>query len=58
MMSVSDMDWYTNAGLVVLNVLVGFWADKISLRGPLVFLGGFFWWLFLLVNRLEVYNPK
>ena len=44
--------------MVVLNVLVGFWADKISLRGPLVLLGGFFWWLFLLINRLEVFNPN
>jgi hypothetical protein len=44
--------------MVVLNVIWGFWADKVSIRGPLVLLGGFFWWLFLLVNRIEVFNPN
>jgi hypothetical protein len=43
---------------VVLNVIWGFWADKVSIRGPIVLLGGFLWWLFLLCNRIEVYNPN
>lgn len=44
--------------MVVLNIIWGWWADKISLRGPLVLLGGFLWWIFLLANRLEVYNTN
>lgn len=40
----------------IINVLLGFTADKIQLRGPVVLFGGFFWWLFLLVSRILVFD--
>lgn len=43
-------------GMVILNICWGLISDKIDLRGPPVLVGTFFWWLFLLCNRLEVFN--
>lgn len=42
--------------MVILNVLFGFVADRISLRGPVVFVGMFFWWIFLVGNRIVVFS--
>lgn len=43
---------------VIINICLGFAADKTGLRGPWVLFGGFFWWLFLLVTRIIVFNPS
>ena len=39
-------------------MILGFVADKVGLRGPVVLFAGFFWWLFLLGSRIIVFDPN
>lgn len=43
---------------VVVSICLGFGADKTGVRGPWVLFGGFFWWLFLLITRIILFDPN